>query len=130
MTARSWVRQLQELGGALRMVALDLPGHGESDPAPAASVEAHAAAVADFLSALERGPSVVIGHSLGGSIAIALAARRPDLVRGLVLIASCVKLPLVDSAGERLVAVLPGALCPVLVFPWGETVLFAPEAPA
>ena len=130
MTARSWVRQLQELGGALRMVALDLPGHGESDPAPAASVEAHAAAVADFLSALERGPSVVIGHSLGGSIAIALAARRPDLVRGLVLIASCVKLPLVDSVGERLVAYLPGPLRRLLFFSMVKKVLFAPEAPA
>src|SRR5438128_7371377 len=130
MTARSWVRQLQELGGALRMVALDLPGHGESDPAPAASVEAHAAAVADFLCALERGPSVVIGHSLGGSIAIALAARRPDLVRGLVLIASCVKLPLVDSVGERLVAYLPGPLRRLLFFSTAQEGLLAPGAAA
>jgi pimeloyl-ACP methyl ester carboxylesterase len=130
MTARSWVRQLQELGGALRMVALDLPGHGESDPALAASVEAHAVAVADFLSALEGGPTLVIGHSLGGSIAIALAAHRPDLVRGLVLIASCVKLPLVDSVGERLVAYLPGPLRRLLFFSMVKKVLFAPEAPA
>jgi len=130
MNARSWVRQLQELGGALRMVALDLPGHGESDPAPGASVENYAAAVADFLSALESGPALIVGHSLGGSIAIALAARRPDLVRGLVLIASCVKLPLVDSVGERLVAYLPGPLRRLLFFSMVKKVLFAPEAAA
>src|SRR2546428_7366721 len=130
MTARSWVRQLQELGGALRMVALDLPGHGESDPLPGVSVEEYAAVVAEFLIALECGPVVVIGHSLGGAIAIALAARHPALVRGLVLIASCVKLPLVDSVGERLVAYLPGPLRRLLFFSMVKKVLFAPEASA
>jgi pimeloyl-ACP methyl ester carboxylesterase len=72
----------------------------------------------------------VIGHSLGGSIAIALAARHPALVRGLVLIASCVKLPLVDSVGERLVAYLPGPLRRLVFFSMAKKVLFAPQAPA
>ena len=130
MNARSWVRQLQGLGGTLRMVALDLPGHGESDSAPAASVEDYAAAAAHFLVALDSGPVVIVGHSLGGAIAIALAARRPDLVRGLVLVASCVRLPLVDSVGERLVAYLPGSLRRLLFFSMVKKVLFAPDAPA
>src|SRR5262245_45730804 len=110
MNARSWVRQLDELAGTLRVSALDLPGHGESDPAPSSSVEDYAGAVGDFLTALASTPPIVIGHSLGGSIAITLAARRPELVRGLVLIATCMKLPLVDSLGERLVACLPAPL--------------------
>jgi pimeloyl-ACP methyl ester carboxylesterase len=126
MSARSWLNQLQ----GLRMIAIDLPGHGESDPAPGASIEEYADAVADFLGALGSGPVVVVGHSLGGSIAIALAARRPDLVRGLVLIASCVKLPLVDSVGERLVASVPGPLRRLFFFSMAKRVLFAPEAPA
>ncbi|HKD00079.1 MAG TPA: alpha/beta fold hydrolase [Methylomirabilota bacterium] len=130
MSARSWDMQLQGLPRSLRMIALDLPGHGQSDPAPRAGVEAYAGAVADVLAALECGPVVVVGHSLGGSVAIALAARRPDLVRGLVLIASCVKLPLVDSVGERLVAYLPGPLRRPLFFSMAKKVLFAPQAPA
>src|SRR5256886_14453005 len=130
MSARSWASQLQGLPGALRMIALDLPGHGESETAPGASVDDYAAAAADFLIALDCGPVIVVGHSLGGSIAIALAARRPDLVRGLVLIASCVKLPLVDSVGERLVAYLPGPLRRLLFFSMVKKVLFALEAPA
>lgn len=130
MTARSWVNQLQSRPDALRLIALDLPGHGESDPAPGASVEEYAAAVGDFLIALDCRPVIVIGHSLGGSVAIALAARRPALVRGLVLIASCVKLPLVDRVGERLVACLPGPLRRLLFFSMAKKVLFAPGAPA
>jgi pimeloyl-ACP methyl ester carboxylesterase len=130
MSARSWVNQLQRLPGALRLIALDLPGHGESDPAPGASIEEYAGAVADFLIAVDCGPVIVVGHSLGGSIAIALAARRPALVHGLVLIASCVKLPLVDSVGERLVGYLPGPLRRLVFFSMAKKVLFAPDAPA
>ena len=129
MSARSWVNQLLN-PGAVRMIAVDLPGHGESDPLPGVSVEEYAAVVAEFLIALECGPVVVIGHSLGGSIAIALAARHPALVRGLVLIASCVKLPLVDSVGERLVAYLPGPVRRLVFFSMAKKVLFAPQAPA
>ena len=116
--------------GAVRVIAVDLPGHGESDPLPGVSVEEYAAVVAEFLIALECGPVVVIGHSLGGAIALALAARHPELVRGLVLIASCVKLPLVDSVGERLVAYLPGPLRRLVFFSMAKKVLFAPQAPA
>jgi pimeloyl-ACP methyl ester carboxylesterase len=130
MSARSWTRQLQSVPGALRLIALDLPGHGESDAMPRASVEDYAATVADVLRALDCGPAVIVGHSLGGSIAIALAARRPDVVRGLVLIATCVKLPLVDSVGERLVAFLPGPLRRLLFFSMAKKVLFAPDTPA
>jgi len=130
MSARSWVNQLHGRLAALRMIAIDLPGHGESDLIPPATVEEHAAIVGDVLVALDCGPAVVIGHSLGGSIAIALAARRPALVRGLVLIASCVRLPLIDSVGERLVAYLPGPLRRLLFFSMARRVLFAPDVAA
>jgi pimeloyl-ACP methyl ester carboxylesterase len=130
MNARSWVRQLDALAGTVRLAALDLPGHGESDPAPRVSVEDYAGAVGDFLAALASGPALVVGHSLGGAIAIALAARRPELVRGLVLIATCVKLPLVDSLGERLVAYLPAPLRRLVFFSMVQKVLFGPESPA
>ena len=130
MSARSWVKQLQHRPGALRMVAIDLPGHGESDPPAGESIDDYATAVAQFLVALDCGPVVVIGHSLGGSIDIALAARYPALVRALVLIASCVKLPLVDSVGERVVAFLPGPLRRLVFFSMAKKVLFAPDAPA
>jgi pimeloyl-ACP methyl ester carboxylesterase len=75
-----------------RTIALDWPAHGAS-PAPAAAAgPASVTLFADVAEALvehvasERGGAVVVGNSVGGFSAARLAIRRPDLVRGLVLI--------------------------------------------
>lgn len=73
-------RELPDFAG----VAPDLLGFGQS-PAPADSVydvDAHLAALVPVL----RQPSLVVAHSTGCLLAGALAARRPDLVRGLLLL--------------------------------------------
>jgi pimeloyl-ACP methyl ester carboxylesterase len=129
MSARSWVNQLRGLAGAVRVVAIDLPGHGESDPMRHASVEQYGGIVANFLDALGTGPVIAAGHSLGGAIAIALAAQRPDAVKGLVLLASCAKLPRVDGPGERLLGYLPGPLRKLVFFSMAKKILFGPGAP-
>ena len=54
-------------------VAVDLPGHGRSPWSPSYALEAQCAAVADAVPDLER--AVVLGHSLGGLLAVALAAQ-------------------------------------------------------
>jgi pimeloyl-ACP methyl ester carboxylesterase len=71
-----------------RVVALDLPGHGGS-PAlgHAGAMEAFVDAVAAAVESLDAGPALTVGHSFGGQLAIWLAARRPDLVAGLLLVA-------------------------------------------
>lgn len=66
-----------------RLFIPDLPGHGGSQPLPAASMSAFADVVAELLP----GPTPVFGHSMGGVVALRLAERRPDLVTGLVLAA-------------------------------------------
>jgi pimeloyl-ACP methyl ester carboxylesterase len=73
--------------GALATLAPDLPGFG-STPAPPTAWGAadYAGALVPLLEEETAGrPVVVLGHSRGGCIAVALAAARPDLVRGLVL---------------------------------------------
>jgi len=82
--------------GPLATLAPDLPGFGATPP-PATVWGA-----ADYAGALvplldPGGPVVVVGHSRGGCIAVALAAARPDLVRGLVLTGA----PLVARSGPR-----------------------------
>ncbi|SHL46743.1 alpha/beta fold hydrolase [Actinacidiphila paucisporea] len=75
-----------ELGGR-RTLYVDLPGFGISDR-PAGfgySLEDHAAALAAVLDAAGVRGAEVVGHSMGGSVAIVLAYRRPDLVSRLVL---------------------------------------------
>src|SRR6267378_131595 len=93
VSARYWVNQLRGLERVLRVVALDLPGHGESDPVPHVNIGAYGEIAAGLLDALDAGPVFAAGHSLGGAVAIELAIRRPDAVRGLVLLSSCAKLP-------------------------------------
>jgi pimeloyl-ACP methyl ester carboxylesterase len=72
------------------LVAVDLPGHGHSDAAaPAvghARAEALAADVGNAITALAPDAVAVVGMSLGGLTAIALADGRPELVRRLVLV--------------------------------------------
>jgi lipase len=64
------------------VTAPDLLGHGRSSWAAPWTIDANAAALAALLDA----PTVVVGHSFGGAIALALAASRPDLVSALVLL--------------------------------------------
>jgi pimeloyl-ACP methyl ester carboxylesterase len=77
------------LARRLRVLDLDLPGYGGSDPAPGgASVDGFVEGAAGFIETLGLGPAHVHGGSMGGVVAIALAARRPDLVDRLVITCS------------------------------------------
>jgi pimeloyl-ACP methyl ester carboxylesterase len=62
--------------------AVDLPGHGEAPRAPRYRITDLADATQENLG---PEPAVLYGHSLGGLVAVALAARHPERVRGLVL---------------------------------------------
>ncbi|MEU0084588.1 alpha/beta hydrolase [Streptomyces sp. NPDC006274] len=70
-----------------RSLFVDLPGHGISDR-PAGfgyTLEDHAAALAAVLDTADTGPAEIVGHSMGGAVAVVLAHRRPDLVAALTL---------------------------------------------
>ena len=90
----TWENVLGPLVERHRVVALDLPGHGLSDkPAPDAtdySIAGLAAAVREALETLQITAAVLVGHSLGGAVAMQIALDHPALVSALVL---------VDSAG-------------------------------
>jgi pimeloyl-ACP methyl ester carboxylesterase len=70
------------------LIALDLPGHGHSDPSiyPASAIASHAKDVARALEELIAPPRPLVGMSLGGLTALLVAHERPDLVSQLVLI--------------------------------------------
>jgi pimeloyl-ACP methyl ester carboxylesterase len=70
------------------LIALDLPGHGHSDPSPypASAISSHAEDLARAIEQVTTIPVPLVGMSLGGLTSILVAARRPDLVRALVLI--------------------------------------------
>jgi lipase len=68
------------------VLAPDLLGHGRSSWDAPWTIDANTAALAGLLDAEGDGPVWIVAHSFGGAIALALAAARPDLVAGLVLL--------------------------------------------
>ncbi|MGU3473534.1 alpha/beta fold hydrolase [Paenibacillus sp. D51F] len=92
-----WEKVLPILEKRYRVLTPDLRGHGGSSGAREAvlGMEELAEDVAALLDALEIGPAVVLGHSLGGYAALALAERHAALLKGFALVHST---PLPDSA--------------------------------
>lgn len=85
---RDFRRFAAELTPHFRVVRLDLPGFGDAPPAVGVDSPARAAAcVADFLA--DQGePAILVGHSMGGAVALRVAVAAPERVRGLALLAS------------------------------------------
>ncbi len=76
------------LADRYRTIALDLPGHGGSSKAvDRGSIEELGQAVVDVMDSLELGPAHLVGHSLGGAVALWLASRHPARAKSLSLIA-------------------------------------------
>jgi pimeloyl-ACP methyl ester carboxylesterase len=81
-----WRHVVPALSEDRRVLAPDLPGFGESDPAgPGFELEAVALAVGSALADRAGEPFDLVGNSLGGAVALELALRRPEVVRRLVL---------------------------------------------
>lgn len=99
-SSRTWDWLVPKIADKHRVIRLDFRGHGESDRAP--ERYQFVDYVSDAIAACEQvagTPALVIGHSLGGATAAALAQQRPDLVRAALLEDA----PLADpEAGEAL----------------------------
>ena len=85
-SAANWLALAPLLLPGRRLLVPELPGHGGSEPLPAApSLNAFADRFGLLLERERFAPAPVVGHSLGGAISLRLAIRRPELVRALVL---------------------------------------------
>ncbi len=79
------VRKL--LPDGLRSISIDWPGHGRSPAGTAPSTELRLAQIVEeLLGSLTPGGAVLVGNSVGGNVAARLAIRRPELVKGLMII--------------------------------------------
>jgi pimeloyl-ACP methyl ester carboxylesterase len=93
VSSESWKAQMDALEDRFTVVALDLLGHGRS-PVPAdPELYSRDGALDDLDEVLDSldpglGKPILVGHSLGGYLALAYAATRPDRIRGLVVLAT------------------------------------------
>jgi pimeloyl-ACP methyl ester carboxylesterase len=86
--AAQWQAQIQHLMPERMGLAVDLPGHGVSDPAENGdySPAGVATEIGSIIDALRLSPLVLVGHSYGAAVAIALLAERPSDVAGILLV--------------------------------------------
>lgn len=104
-TSAMWDRTAAALaGGPFSVVTTELPGHAHGDIAPFTFEDAVSRVAADLDSRGVAG-ALAAGVSMGGSIAVALAAARPDLVAGVVAINAPVAQPSREFWVERAAAV-------------------------
>jgi pimeloyl-ACP methyl ester carboxylesterase len=88
-TFENWEAVFELLAREHTVVAPDLPGHGESAPAAGDySLGAMAAGLRDLLLALGHERATLVGHSLGGGIAMQFAYQFPEMTERLVLVSS------------------------------------------
>lgn len=81
-----WQDLLPELSKSKRVIAIDLPGHGESECfGYVHSMELMAEAVKAVMDHLSVRKAVLVGHSMGGYVALAFAEQHPDWVKGMCL---------------------------------------------
>jgi pimeloyl-ACP methyl ester carboxylesterase len=91
--ASDWSEIVEALGATSRTLALDLPGHGARVfEDPLGSIEAMSSFVAATIR--DRGvfPVVLVGHSLGGAVAVQMALDHPELAAGLALVSTAARL--------------------------------------
>ena len=85
-SARNWTSIARQLGESFRVFALDLRNHGRSPWAATMALDEMAADVAAFIERHELRAATVLGHSLGGKVAMRLALTRPELAARLVVV--------------------------------------------
>jgi pimeloyl-ACP methyl ester carboxylesterase len=84
-SSRSWAAVAPVLARDWHVLAPDLRGHGLSGWGPRYHLEDYADDIVQLIDRELDQPAVLVGHSLGGQVAVAIAARRPDVARALVV---------------------------------------------
>ncbi|MFD2932189.1 alpha/beta fold hydrolase [Spirosoma flavum] len=101
-SALEWQPVMNQLANQYRCIAIDLRGHGNSEaPATGYSVDDMADDVAALIRAVTIQDFVLVGHSMSGKVALALAARQPVGLRSLILVSPSPPVPEPISDDDR-----------------------------
>ena len=114
MDMDQWAPVADALSDSNRVVRYDQRGIGESDqPTEGYTVDQFAQDALNLIKALDAGPAVLIGNSLGGTVAMAAALLAPELVRGLVTCATSAGPTGPPTPPETMQHMMRGAQLPV-----------------
>src|SRR6201996_9219427 len=105
-TAHNWEPGIEPLALHNTVVAPDLPGHGESEPGGGdSSRRSLASGLRDLMISLGHERATLVGHSLGGGVALQFTYQFPEMVERLVLVSS-------GGLGPEVGAILRAAALP------------------
>lgn len=108
MSSVVWMDLVRRFAPGRRVVAPDLPGHGQSDRwHDAISIAGYAEAVGTICATLKLGRAVLIGHSMGAAVALSCALAWPERIAGLVLLNGAARLDVPDELMTLLQRELP-----------------------
>lgn len=85
LDASFWGPMWRELDADVTLLTPEFPGFGNAAAQPAPTIAGFAASVAELIGTEDAGPAIVVGLSLGGYVALALAVEHPAAVAALVL---------------------------------------------
>ncbi len=86
-SSNTWSQVIDELQEDFNCIAIDLPGFGASQSYNQLSVNNSSKSVAEVIKSLQLKRYVLIGHSMGGKIALSLASHKPFELKQLILFA-------------------------------------------
>lgn len=125
----SYEKVMQELPENIHAYAITLRGHGNSEkPLDGYQISDFAGDVASFIRSQRLGKVVLVGHSLGGIIAQEFASRYPELLKGVVIIASSHKFSNNEGLNDFVSAVnaLQDPIDPVFIDEFQKGTIFKP----
>jgi len=99
--SQQWPYRLRRLPG-WQVFSPDLPGHGRSGGQVERKIEGYAARVLEWMEAVSIERAVLVGHSMGAAIALAMAIQAGEKVRGLILLGAAARFPVNPMLLEKL----------------------------
>ena len=121
-----WHKVMHELSSGYNSLAVDLPGHGESQGEGRKTIREYTRFIADFLNAVGMEKVVLAGHSMGGGIAQDFSLRFPEKTGALLLIGTGARLRVLPEVLELMRKMASGEIPPKFE-PWGFAAKTPPE---
>ena len=130
---RSFDRILPRLPGFVHAIAVSMRGHGDSSkPQTGYDIADFADDVAALMIEKELPPAIIVGHSMGGAVAVRLALEYPEMVHKLVLMGTFFKLKdhrLVTELWESTVSTLGDTVPPSVALDFQTSTMAQPVSP-